>query len=120
MSTSKMAPERGRGQEESDWKLQNRGGRDSSEAAVISHIAQQGCKGQGSGSKRPVCSQGTRAGASFSSTWEGARSPLGSRVLSVSGRGLLSLRISFSRAWMDSLIEEMVACNDEICSRILQ
>ena len=54
MSTSKMAPEQGRGQEESDWKLQNRGGRDSSEAAVISHIAQQGCKGQGTGSKRPV------------------------------------------------------------------
>ena len=54
MSTSKMAPEQGRGQKESDWKLQNRGGRDSSEAAVISHIAQQGCKGQGSGSQRPV------------------------------------------------------------------
>ena len=33
MSTLKMEPEQGRGQEGSDWKLQNRGGRDSSDAA---------------------------------------------------------------------------------------
>ena len=57
MSTLKMEPEQGRGQEGSDWKLQNRGGRDSSDAAVISHIVQQGCRGQGSpkvGTTRPV------------------------------------------------------------------
>ena len=57
MSTLKMEPEQGRGQEGSDWKLQNRGGRDSSDAAVISHIVQHGCRGQGSpkvGTTRPV------------------------------------------------------------------
>ena len=50
---------------------------------------------------------------------EGGRSPPGSGLLSDSSEGLASLRISSSRALMDSLIEEMVAYKEEICSQIL-
>ena len=50
---------------------------------------------------------------------EGGRSPPGSGLLSDLSEGLASLRISSSRALMDSLIEEMVAYKEEICSQIL-